>query len=66
MRPSVTANPHVAKADAYVADVLAGREPACKWVKKACQRHLDDLARSRRVPRSGIIPTYQKTSEMVA
>jgi len=37
---------HVAKANAYVADVLAGRIPACKWVRLACQRHVDDLERS--------------------
>lgn len=37
-------HPHVAKAMAYVADVGAGRIPACKWVKKACARHLADLA----------------------
>lgn len=28
-------------------DVVAGRIIACKWVKLACQRHLDDLKRSR-------------------
>lgn len=39
----MTAHPHVAKANAYVADVLAGRVPACKWVKKACARHVRDL-----------------------
>lgn len=37
---------HVDKANAYVADVLAGRIPACKWVVKACQRHVDDLKRA--------------------
>jgi len=37
---------HAAKADSYVADVLAGRIPACKWVKLACKRHLKDLERS--------------------
>jgi len=29
----------------YAKDVLRGREPACKLVKQACQRHLDDLKR---------------------
>lgn len=29
---------------AYARDVVAGRVPACKWVKLACQRHLKDLA----------------------
>jgi len=27
----------------YIEDVLSGRVPACHWVKRACQRHLDDL-----------------------
>lgn len=39
--------PHVDKANAYARDVIAGRLPACKWVRKACQRHVDDLKRSR-------------------
>lgn len=38
---------HVAKANTYVSDVLAGRIPACKWVKRACQRHVDDIDRSK-------------------
>lgn len=38
---------HVAKSNGYIADVLAGRVPACKWVKRACQRHVDDLERSK-------------------
>lgn len=29
----------------YAEDVVAGRIPNCKWVKLACQRHLDQLAR---------------------
>jgi phage terminase large subunit-like protein len=32
----------------YARDVLAGRVVACKWVKLACKRHLDDLKRSRK------------------
>lgn len=31
-------------ADQYVADVLSGEIVACKWVRLACQRHVDDLA----------------------
>ena len=31
------------KAHGYIEDVLSGRIPACRWVKLACQRHLDDL-----------------------
>lgn len=36
---------HVAEAIGYAEDVLSGRIPACKWVKAACRRQLDDLAR---------------------
>jgi phage terminase large subunit-like protein len=36
--------------DGYVGDVLAGRIVACRWVKLACQRHLDDLERARTDP----------------
>jgi phage terminase large subunit-like protein len=38
---------YVATANQYARDVLADRLPACKWVKLACKRHLDDLARSK-------------------
>jgi len=31
----------------YARDVLSGKVPACKWVRLACQRHLNDLKRSR-------------------
>lgn len=30
----------------YASDVVSGRIPACKLVKAACQRHLDDLKRT--------------------
>jgi phage terminase large subunit-like protein len=36
---------HVAEALEYAQDVLAGVVPACKWVKAACRRQLDDLDR---------------------
>jgi phage terminase large subunit-like protein len=36
---------HVAESIEYANQVLAGEIPACKWVKAACQRQLDDLAR---------------------
>lgn len=48
MRPPISAHPHVDKANSYVRDVLAGRIPACKWVKRACRRHIDDLQRERK------------------
>lgn len=31
-------------AEQYVEDVLSGKIPACKWVKLACKRYLDDKA----------------------
>jgi phage terminase large subunit-like protein len=34
---------YVAIALKYCEDVLAGAVPACHWVKRACQRQLDDL-----------------------
>lgn len=34
---------HVAAAHEYAQDVVGGLVPACKWVKAACQRQLDDL-----------------------
>jgi hypothetical protein len=33
--------PHVEKAHGYAHDVVKGRILACKWVRKACQRHCD-------------------------
>lgn len=32
----------------YARDVVSGRVPACKWVKLAAQRHLDDLKKSKK------------------
>ena len=29
--------------DQYIADVLSGRQVACKWVRLACERHRRDL-----------------------
>lgn len=37
---------HIDAANKYIADVLSGGELACKWVKLAVQRQVDDLARS--------------------
>jgi len=41
---------YVADALRYAQGVVAGEIPACKWVKAACQRQLDDLARADRSP----------------
>jgi phage terminase large subunit-like protein len=38
-------DPHVAAALGYARDVVAGRVPACEYVRQACQRQLDDLER---------------------
>ena len=37
----------VNQADDYARDVVSGRILACKWIKLACQRHLDDLKASK-------------------
>jgi phage terminase large subunit-like protein len=36
---------HVDDANSYISGVLSGKIPACKWIKLACQRQVDDLAR---------------------
>jgi phage terminase large subunit-like protein len=36
---------YVAIAKRYAEGVVSGKIPACSWVRKACQRQLDDLAR---------------------
>lgn len=41
---------HVERALAYAREVVQGRILACKWVKAACQRQIDDLARAERDP----------------
>jgi len=45
--PAVLAKtcPNVTRGDEYVQGVLAGKVPACAWVKLAAKRHLDDLDR---------------------
>lgn len=40
--------PRVEQANKFARDIVGGRLPACRWVKLACQRHLDDLAASRK------------------
>lgn len=41
------ANPHVTAANRYAREVVAGKIVACKWVRLACKRHLDDLVTSK-------------------
>lgn len=40
--------PNVNAANKYARDVVAGRIPACREVKQACKRHLDDLKQERK------------------
>ena len=40
-------HPHVTAANYYARAVLGGGVPACKWVQRACARHLDDLKAAR-------------------
>lgn len=40
-------HPGVKAAEDYARQVVAGKIIACKWIKLACQRHLDDLERSK-------------------
>jgi phage terminase large subunit-like protein len=43
----MAARDYVALARSYEADVLAGRIPACKWVRLACERNKRDRKRQR-------------------
>jgi phage terminase large subunit-like protein len=38
---------HVAAANRYIADVLSGEQPTCKWTRLACERQVRDLARQK-------------------
>lgn len=42
---SSSARKYVAIATRYAEAIVAGDIPACQWVRRACQRQLDDLAR---------------------
>lgn len=39
--------PLVKAAEAYARQVVSGKIVACKWIRLACQRHLDDVKRSK-------------------
>ena len=43
----MSSNPHVATGEKYARDVVAGRIPASKWTRLACQRHVDDKKRAK-------------------
>lgn len=40
-------HPNVEAANRWARDVVRGRKPACRFVQLACQRHLDDLVKSK-------------------
>jgi len=40
-------HPNVDRGSKYVRDVIGGKIPVCKWIVLACQRHLDDLKKSK-------------------
>lgn len=42
-KPQMT---YAARAHQYCRDVIASKIPASKWIKYACKRHLDDLAKN--------------------
>ena len=44
------ARDYVAVLNGYAGDVVSGKVVACRWVRLACQRHLDDLERARTDP----------------
>jgi phage terminase large subunit-like protein len=45
----LTSTNHSKSAHQYARDILAEKIPSCRWVKKACERHLSDLRNSHRV-----------------
>jgi len=50
VKPRFAAYPHVAAAHGYALDVVSGKVPACKYVKLAGLRFLDDLERAADFP----------------
>lgn len=47
MGHSAIATNHVDDGNRYARDIVAGNIAACKWIQLACQRHLDDLRKSK-------------------
>lgn len=43
----MSAAPHVSLANRYARDVVRGKVPACRYVRLACERHLEGLARQK-------------------
>lgn len=44
-RPNPAVRDYIAIGNQYARDVVSGKIPNCKWVRLACQRHLNDLKR---------------------
>ncbi len=40
--------PNVERGTQYAKDIIAGRIPACHWIKLACKRHISDLKESKK------------------
>jgi len=40
-------NPHIVKTNKYIRNILSGKTPACLYVQQSCQRHVDDLQKSK-------------------
>lgn len=45
--PKSAKHPHVDIGNKYARDIVAGKIPANKWVKLACQRHLNELEKQK-------------------
>ena len=43
----MTAFPNVDIANKWAKQVVSDKVPACKWIKLACERHLNDLKNSK-------------------
>lgn len=41
--------PHINKANKYARDIVSGKIDSCLYVQQSCQRHLDDLVKSKKV-----------------
>lgn len=50
MKRGASVTPHVAAAEKYAADVVAGRIQACEYVRAACRRHINDRKAEKLAP----------------
>ena len=57
--PDMSVQTHTAMiARHYAEQVLAGEIPACRWVKLACERQLNDLAKLRNTVATAALQAY--------